>query len=437
MSISVDDVFQFCSSSFTLKLGFFDIWVCSLLFDFRSLQLFTILRLSDKFTRMRLFCLILESVKGETSLDKAGAGNKFAAWDESKEENSELADEPNFSIITDFGSPSPQLKQKEERHDGGGRNEIMDILDDLTSKLGTMSIQKKKDNQSNDFDASGVKSQVDKFDFDSVKSSFSLISDLSNSSSDVVTTSNAGLDSLKDKQGNAGIAIREGKTSNEFSSEWGGRVSNVGKQNSFSGQHFDDKSEDNRQGYNLDRGKGQRKEVNQSLKTTRHVEVSEKLRTVGRSNAAKLRDLDEDDDCVILTEKKAAEMNINLEKPKKPKKPAQSLNIERHGYDERLLEDEGSITLTGLKLSYTLPGKIATMLYPHQREGLNWLWSLHTQEKGGILGDDMGLGKTMQVRKSATCRLYFNFFFNNNVSLISVDLSYRFVVFLRVCSTLN
>jgi SNF2 family DNA or RNA helicase len=37
------------------------------------------------------------------------------------------------------------------------------------------------------------------------------------------------------------------------------------------------------------------------------------------------------------------------------------------------------------------------MLYPHQRGGLEWFWSLHTIGMGGILGDDMGLGKTMQV----------------------------------------
>ncbi|BAA96898.1 unnamed protein product [Arabidopsis thaliana] len=331
-------------------------------------------------------------VKGETSLDSAGIGNKFTSWDESKEANTELAGEPNFSIITDFCSPSPQLKQKEEMQGDGGRNEIMGILDDLTSKLGTMSIQKKKDSQSNDFDACGVKSQVDKFDFEDAKSSFSLLSDLSKSSPDVVTTYNAGVNSIKDKQGKSGFAIREEQTSKEFSREWEERISNVGKQNSYSGRHFDDNSEDNRQGYNLDRGKSQCKEVDQSMKTTRHIEVSEKIRTVGRSNAAKLRDLDEDDDdddCLILSGKKAAEMKIN--------KPARSYNAKRHGYDERSLEDEGSITLTGLNLSYTLPGKIATMLYPHQREGLNWLWSLHTQGKGGILGDDMGLGKTMQI----------------------------------------
>ncbi|XP_020589858.1 protein CHROMATIN REMODELING 24 [Phalaenopsis equestris] len=48
-------------------------------------------------------------------------------------------------------------------------------------------------------------------------------------------------------------------------------------------------------------------------------------------------------------------------------------------------------------LRYTLPGKIVKMLFPHQREGLKWLWSLHCGGTGGILGDDMGLGKTMQI----------------------------------------
>lgn len=399
---------------------------------FVLLQLLLILR------QITLLECVCQSGKGDTPLERAGAGNKFTSWDESKEANTEVGDEPNFSIITDFDSPSPQLKHKEERQDGEGRNEILDILDDLTSKLGTMSIQKKKDNQSNDFDEGRVKSQVNNFDFESVKSSFSLISELSESSSDVVScTGNTGVDSLSDRQGYVGFAIREEKTCYEFAGQKGERISNVGKQNSFSGHHYVDKSEDNRQEYNLDRGKGQRKEVHQSPKTTRHIEVSEKLRSVGRSNAAKLRELDEDDDdddddCVLLTGKKAAEMKSHLEKPKKP---ARSYNIERHDYDERVVEDEGSITLTGPQCSYTLRGKIATMLYPHQREGLKWLWSLHTQGKGGILGDDMGLGKTMQVRKFAACTS--SFFLHNNVMLISVDLLCRFAVFLLVCSNVN
>jgi SNF2 family DNA or RNA helicase len=49
------------------------------------------------------------------------------------------------------------------------------------------------------------------------------------------------------------------------------------------------------------------------------------------------------------------------------------------------------------KPPYKLPARIFNKLYPHQREGLIWLWSLRCRGTGGILGDDMGLGKTMQV----------------------------------------
>ncbi|XP_047165048.1 protein CHROMATIN REMODELING 24 isoform X1 [Vigna umbellata] len=65
--------------------------------------------------------------------------------------------------------------------------------------------------------------------------------------------------------------------------------------------------------------------------------------------------------------------------------------------DNFVPENDGSITLTGPRSTFKLPAKIAKMLYPHQREGLTWLWSLHSLGKGGILGDDMGLGKTMQI----------------------------------------
>uniref|UniRef100_A0A1D1Y0H2 DNA excision repair protein ERCC-6-like n=1 Tax=Anthurium amnicola TaxID=1678845 RepID=A0A1D1Y0H2_9ARAE len=63
--------------------------------------------------------------------------------------------------------------------------------------------------------------------------------------------------------------------------------------------------------------------------------------------------------------------------------------------------DGDSITLPGTgsskSLMYTLPANIAKILFPHQRDGLRWLWSLHCGGTGGILGDDMGLGKTMQI----------------------------------------
>lgn len=77
------------------------------------------------------------------------------------------------------------------------------------------------------------------------------------------------------------------------------------------------------------------------------------------------------------------------------------IEVSDEEYDDMTASDNhvDEFTMSGLKGTYKLPGKIEKMLYPHQREGLKWLWSLHCNGKGGILGDDMGLGKTMQVQK--------------------------------------
>ena len=37
-------------------------------------------------------------------------------------------------------------------------------------------------------------------------------------------------------------------------------------------------------------------------------------------------------------------------------------------------------------------------LYNYQKVGVQWMYELHQQKVGGILGDEMGLGKTVQVR---------------------------------------
>ncbi|KAJ4950878.1 hypothetical protein NE237_027710 [Protea cynaroides] len=76
---------------------------------------------------------------------------------------------------------------------------------------------------------------------------------------------------------------------------------------------------------------------------------------------------------------------------------ALSVDISEDRGNDSVSEDEFTITLSGATSTYTLPGKIAKMLFPHQRDGLKWLWALHCHGKGGILGDDMGLGKTMQM----------------------------------------
>ncbi len=56
--------------------------------------------------------------------------------------------------------------------------------------------------------------------------------------------------------------------------------------------------------------------------------------------------------------------------------------------DEQDMEFEGG---------FKVPGSIWKKLYRYQKTGVKWLWELHQQEAGGIVGDEMGLGKTIQT----------------------------------------
>ncbi|XP_075650247.1 uncharacterized protein LOC142620832 [Castanea sativa] len=105
----------------------------------------------------------------------------------------------------------------------------------------------------------------------------------------------------------------------------------------------------------------------------------------------------DDDDCVDLSGKGIAKgVKRQGSKSKDKYDDLDGVDVLDDYADDSVAENDGSITLNGPKSRYKLPGKIAKMLYPHQSDGLRWLWSLHCQGKGGILGDDMGLGKTMQ-----------------------------------------
>ncbi|KAK0043155.1 DNA excision repair protein ERCC-6 [Biomphalaria pfeifferi] len=46
---------------------------------------------------------------------------------------------------------------------------------------------------------------------------------------------------------------------------------------------------------------------------------------------------------------------------------------------------------------FHVPQKLWTKLFPYQKTGVRWLWELHCQQAGGIIGDEMGLGKTIQT----------------------------------------
>ena len=61
---------------------------------------------------------------------------------------------------------------------------------------------------------------------------------------------------------------------------------------------------------------------------------------------------------------------------------------------EERYDDEDDEEFEG---GFKVPKKIWERLYSYQKVGVRWMWELHLQKCGGILGDEMGLGKTIQV----------------------------------------
>lgn len=57
-------------------------------------------------------------------------------------------------------------------------------------------------------------------------------------------------------------------------------------------------------------------------------------------------------------------------------------------------EEEGYEEFDG---GYRIPLGVWNKLFKYQRTCVKWLWELHNQGCGGILGDEMGLGKTIQI----------------------------------------
>ncbi|KAK1859940.1 hypothetical protein I4F81_002532 [Pyropia yezoensis] len=56
--------------------------------------------------------------------------------------------------------------------------------------------------------------------------------------------------------------------------------------------------------------------------------------------------------------------------------------------------DEEEVVFSG---GFRVPASLYDRLFEYQRTGLQWLWELHCQQCGGIIGDEMGLGKTIQA----------------------------------------
>ncbi|KAE7997558.1 hypothetical protein FH972_002182 [Carpinus fangiana] len=331
-----------------------------------------------------------------------------------------VLDDPTFSDITEFDSPPPKNAAEGGGENRGG-NEIRDILSDLSAKFDFLSIEKKRVpkrielvEDSLDFvrekEMSGEK-EVDFPEYASAGSSLSFASDMSGSSLDLVNSAGGGVENA--------VEEREKKSDlwNVYEGNRAHRVKNTsGKLNRNEPREVDEKLMSRRQPFETETEEGkvfnfkedgfvggvQGTKKHGGAKTNDPLprRMDKKLVPVQQLFESKVEEREDDgeDDCVILSGKKTVKVvekwGVKL---KDEYNDSYGDDVLDDYADGSVLEDDGSISFSGSKSMYKLPGKIAKMLYPHQRDGLRWLWALHCQGKGGILGDDMGLGKTMQI----------------------------------------
>ncbi|KAL2650118.1 hypothetical protein R1flu_018246 [Riccia fluitans] len=73
--------------------------------------------------------------------------------------------------------------------------------------------------------------------------------------------------------------------------------------------------------------------------------------------------------------------------------------LKRGSEEESLDGEDGSDEEYDAELDggLKIPGRIYNNLFDYQKTGVKWMWELHCQNSGGIIGDEMGLGKTVQV----------------------------------------
>ncbi|KAG8434918.1 hypothetical protein GDO86_013039 [Hymenochirus boettgeri] len=65
--------------------------------------------------------------------------------------------------------------------------------------------------------------------------------------------------------------------------------------------------------------------------------------------------------------------------------------------EQRATADDSEESDVEFDEGFRIPGLLWKKLYKYQQTGVRWLWELHCQQAGGILGDEMGLGKTIQI----------------------------------------
>lgn len=89
--------------------------------------------------------------------------------------------------------------------------------------------------------------------------------------------------------------------------------------------------------------------------------------------------------CISHTSRTRSPNSLTCRAPSTPRR--------LHAYTTETQEAE-EVTLRG---GLRMLASVYDALFPYQRTGVRWMWELHQQRAGGIVGDEMGLGKTVQV----------------------------------------
>ncbi|KAL2587186.1 hypothetical protein AAZV13_13G097300 [Glycine max] len=105
-----------------------------------------------------------------------------------------------------------------------------------------------------------------------------------------------------------------------------------------------------------------------------------------------------------LKSSKPLDVELNKDSKRKKRRPLpentngclDSSSCENLEEQDVELDDQESSYVT-LEGGLKIPDNIFEALFDYQKVGVQWLWELHCQRAGGIIGDEMGLGKTVQV----------------------------------------
>lgn len=73
------------------------------------------------------------------------------------------------------------------------------------------------------------------------------------------------------------------------------------------------------------------------------------------------------------------------------------LKLHQRSYCQRQFSIDSTIIKCAIVRVVYIQVSFDTLSLCRQRVGVGWLWELHCQNAGGIVGDEMGLGKTVMV----------------------------------------